>query len=114
MNLLNHGIGSKMSEMEQAYSHQHMLHAHHTGLVIGTLVGSCAVTVFAALAIVAARPSQLLHPLSLSSQITVQQPNNTQAAKPGTAATQADAVLPGTHGSAGVAGRSFSQEFSHY
>lgn len=70
--------------MEQVYSHHHMAQAHHSGLVIGTLVGSCVVTLFAAVAIVTASPRLVLHPLSFTSEISVQ-PNTIQSSELGPA-----------------------------
>ncbi len=69
--MLNHGIGSKISYMEQAYSHHHVQQAHHTGIVIGTIIGSCAVTFLAALALISTSPKAVLHPFNLTSQITI-------------------------------------------
>jgi hypothetical protein len=54
------------------YTHNdHLSHAHNTGLVIGTLVGACAVSVFMALAVVVASPHLLLHPLDFTSELSV-------------------------------------------
>jgi len=111
INLLNRGIGSKMSDMEQVYSHQHVAQAHHSGLIIGTLAGSLVVTVFVAIAAVAVSPRLLLHPLSLTSEISVQ-PQTNQNAELGPAASLANSRLLAPQSSYGSAAQTATQ-FSH-
>jgi hypothetical protein len=112
MKLLNHGIGSKMSDMEQVYSHHHMVHVHHNGIIIGTIIGSCAVTLLAAIALVSARPGLALHPLNFTSQIGVQT-EDTQSPQPGLAASSLTTALPQNQGSAGATSQALSQVVSH-
>ncbi len=96
--------------MEQVYSHHHMAQVHHHGLIIGTLVGSCVVTLFVAVAVVIASPQILLHPLSLTTAISVQP--ETSPTELGSAATTANNHLLSTQGFYGSAAQTVSQ-FSH-
>lgn len=91
-NLPKLGIGSRIDTMEQAYSHHHIQQAHHSGIVIGTIVGSCAVTLLAALALITASPRVILHPLSLSSKLSVKE-DASHTTKLGAAGQQASSGI---------------------
>lgn len=78
--------------MQQHYTHHHITHAHHTGIVIGTVVGSCAVTLLLALASVVGSRSLVTGSLDLSTNLLGNSQTTTDA-QPGLA-VQADQVVP--------------------
>jgi hypothetical protein len=53
-----------------AMAHHHVVQAHQSGLIIGTIVGSTATMCLVALVIAVSSPSSILHPLSLRSNLS--------------------------------------------
>lgn len=57
--------------MEQQYSHLHVKNAHHSGLIIGTLVGSLTITSLILFAAMVSNPSYILKPYNLLTSVTI-------------------------------------------
>jgi hypothetical protein len=76
----------------EAYTHHHIRHAHHTGIVLGVVIGSSAVVLFAAITITIARPRLLLHPLSVSNELNLQ-PSTSQTPQVGPAASSTSTIF---------------------
>lgn len=104
--------------MDQPYSHHHLKHAHHTGIILGAVVGSCTVTLVAAVAFVAASPKVLFHPLGIASSVASSaEDTKTQSAALGVVGElsdqQAGRLLGGSSPSTGRAGQSLRHIISH-
>lgn len=70
-------------------TNHHLLHAHHSGLIIGTAIGALSVSVIAALIVVIVRPDMITHPTSFTSVISTQSQSVTQQSnQPAGAAAQ--------------------------
>lgn len=96
--------------MNDLDAHLHAKHRHHEGIVIGTIIGSCVVTTFAAIVMAIANPSVILHPNRLTSELSTKNVASTSGT-PGTASQQAQSAFMGSHtprGAAASAAESFS------
>lgn len=92
--------------MENTYSHDHLVHAHHTGIIIGSIVGSCAITLIAAISLVASSPKIALEPLNIRSGVAIRsEAGNVQS---GVAAYEAAFVTSQAHDAPGAAGQTIA------
>lgn len=82
-----------MADMNIAEAHAHATNRHHEGLVLGTILGSCVVTTFAAVVMAITNPSVILHPSKFTSELSVNSSSSQQAATAGVAADSAQSVF---------------------
>jgi len=106
--LQNHGNGIKITDMEHKYSHHHMVHAHNTGLVIGTIVGSCVITFVIAAVVAGSNPKVIMHPLSFASDITFKSTQSNNAKELGVVGAKSNGYFITIEPATGVAAQSLA------